>query len=115
MSLLTWKMIKRITWVEMQLPGDVIDFVNRKALSNTSITSDVEIRLGDKIIEGGLTYMDEVGFTVNEDNIETNPDKLSGIQPPDEINKNIEIHPIEPRNTYPKGYETRGQKHWQVL
>ena len=99
MSLLTWKMIKRRTWVEMPLPGEVIDFINRKALSSTSITSDVEIRLGDKIIEDGLTYMDEVGFTepVNEDINESNPDELSSIQPTDEINKNIEIHPIEPK------------------
>jgi hypothetical protein len=37
MSLLTWKMIKRRTWVEMPLPGEVIDFINLKALS-TSIT-----------------------------------------------------------------------------
>jgi hypothetical protein len=49
--------------------------------------------------------MDEVGFTepVNEDINESNPDELSSIQPTDEINKNIEIHPIEPTNTYPRG------------
>ena len=61
----------------MPLSGEVIDFINRKALSSTSITSD-EIRLGDKIIEDGLTYMDEVGVTetVDEDINETIPEKL---------------------------------------
>ena len=89
MSLLTWITIMRRTWVDMPLPGEVIDFIYRKALSSTSITSDVEIRLSDKIIEDGLIYMDEYGFTepVNGDINETNHDKLSSIQPSDEIKK----------------------------
>ena len=36
MSLLTSKTIKRRAWVEMPLPGEVIDFINLKALSSTS-------------------------------------------------------------------------------
>jgi len=63
MSLLTWKTLKRRTWVEMPLPGYVIDFINRKALISTSVTSDVEIRLFDEVIKNGVTYMNEVEFS----------------------------------------------------
>ena len=78
MSLLTWKTIKRRKWAEMLLPGEIIYFINCKALSSTSILLDVEIRLGDKIIEDRLTYMDQVGVTepVDEDINETIPEKL---------------------------------------
>ena len=54
MSLLTWETIKRRAWVEMPLPGEVIDFINPKAFSSTSITLDVEIRIGDKIVVSNI-------------------------------------------------------------
>jgi hypothetical protein len=47
MSLLTWKAIRRITSIEMPIPGVIVDFINRKALSGTSITSGVDMKLGD--------------------------------------------------------------------
>ena len=60
-------------WVEMPLPGEVIDFINRKALSR-----EIYNIRRDKIIDDGLTYMDEVGVTkpVDEDINETIPEKL---------------------------------------
>jgi hypothetical protein len=58
MSLLTWKVIRRRAWVEMPLPKEVIDLINRNALSNTVITSDCEVKLGNNIIDDGLTSED---------------------------------------------------------
>ena len=58
LSLLTWKIIGRRTW-EMPLPGEVIGFIYRKALSGESMTSDVSINVGNNVIDKDITYMDE--------------------------------------------------------
>ena len=41
----------------MPLPAEIIDFINRKAIRSTSVTSDVEMRMRDKIIGNDLTWM----------------------------------------------------------
>ena len=41
MTLLTWKIIRRRTWVEMPLPGEVIGLINHKALAGESIKSEL--------------------------------------------------------------------------
>jgi hypothetical protein len=105
MSLLTWKTIRRRTWVEMPLPGEVIDFINRKALSSTSITSDVEIRIGENVIGDDLTYMDET-IATDEYVGETEVENFGSIQPPDtemlddEMNTNKGINDSEVINGY---------------
>ena len=91
MSLLTWKTIRRRTWIEMPLPAEIIDFINRKALSSTSMTSDVEMRMGDKIIGNDLTYMDEAEVdSCQAVEIENEVENFGSIQPPDEEINNKE-------------------------
>jgi hypothetical protein len=55
MSLLTWKVIRRRNWVEMPLAGEIIDLINRKVLSGASTSSDVNIRVGNNMIDEELT------------------------------------------------------------
>ena len=89
MSFLTWKTIRRRTWIEMPLPAEIIDFINRKALSSTSMTSDVEMRMGD-IVGNDLTYMDETEVdSFQAAKIENEVENFGSIQPHDEeINNN---------------------------
>ena len=66
----------------MPLPAEIIDFINRKALSSTSITSDVEMRMGDKIIGNDLTYMDEAEVdSCQAAEIENEVENFGSIQP----------------------------------
>jgi hypothetical protein len=107
LSLLTWKIIRRRTWVEMPLPGEVIGLINRKALSGEPTTSEVSIGVGNHVINEDITYMDEtyekndmdplvepivgnpVGISV--ENYGNDDENLCSIQPPDENDDQYEL------------------------
>jgi hypothetical protein len=95
MSLLTWKTIRRRTWIEIPLPGEVIDLIDRKALRGTSITSDVDMRIGNSIIDDSITYMDEQVIDQANDEVQN----LSSIYPLDEAVTYEDNNNIEPVDT----------------
>jgi hypothetical protein len=93
MSLTTWKTIRRRTWVEMPMPGEVIDLINRKALSSTPITSEVEMRIGENIIDDSPTYEEEEVRVDEPNDVEVVDDQYFGItQPPEQ---EITINDVE--------------------
>ena len=47
MSLTSWKIIRRRSWVEMPMPAEVIELINRQALKTSNITSESEIKIGN--------------------------------------------------------------------
>jgi hypothetical protein len=40
LSLSTWKVVRRRTWIEMPIPDEVIELINRKAIQNISVPVD---------------------------------------------------------------------------
>ena len=125
MSLLTWKVIRRRTWVEMPLPGEVIDFINRKALSSTRITSDIKMRVGNNIISSDPTCDDtqEISDPENYDEIEESKvENFGRVFSPDKESSSVEyeenldnISPITPDGNVIQDEGIGGEKHNMLL
>jgi len=77
----------------MPLPGEVFDFINRKSLNNTKITSDIDMRVGNNIISGDPTCEDtkEISDLETDDEIEESKvENFGRVFPPDKESLSVE-------------------------
>jgi len=51
LSLTSWKIIRRMSWVEVPMPAEVIQLINSQALKSTSISLESEIKTGGILLE----------------------------------------------------------------
>ena len=51
LSLTSWKIIRRRSWVEVPMPAEVIQLINSQALKSTTISLESEIKIGGIILD----------------------------------------------------------------
>ena len=86
----------------MPLPGEVFDFINRKSLNNTKITSDIDMRVGNNIISNYPSREDthEICDPENDDEIVGSKlENFGRVFPPDQESSSVEYEENDDDNS----------------